>query len=86
METLFADRIVQTRAVTFDPATGGVQAIRERRLGASTLAAGAMLTAAATSAFAARRVDGPAAGATTPVVAWLAFATVLSEELFRRNR
>ena len=59
---------------------------RERRLGASTVAAGAMLGAAATSAVAARRVDGPAAGLATPVVAWLAFATALSEELLRRNR
>ena len=59
---------------------------RERRLGASTAVAGAMLAAAATAAVAARRVDGPAAGLTTPVVAWLAFATLLSEELLRRNR
>ena len=59
---------------------------RERRLAASTLAAGAMLASAATSAIAARKVDGGAAELTTPVIAWLAFATLLSEELFRKNR
>ncbi|MES2044288.1 MAG: ATP-dependent helicase C-terminal domain-containing protein, partial [Pseudomonadota bacterium] len=40
VETLFADRIETRRTVTFDPATGGVTAIRERRLGAVRLSSG----------------------------------------------
>lgn len=59
---------------------------RERRLGASTLVAGAMLASAATTAVAAWEVDAPAAELTTPLIGWLAFATLLSGELRRRNR
>jgi len=40
VETLFADRIEERRVVTFDPATGGVAALRERRLGAIRLSSG----------------------------------------------
>ena len=40
IEWLFADRIAVHRAVSFDPATGGVDARRERRLGALRLSAG----------------------------------------------
>jgi ATP-dependent helicase HrpB len=40
VEALFADRIVASRTVSFDPATGGVVAIRERRLGALRLGGG----------------------------------------------
>ncbi|QNA86166.1 ATP-dependent helicase HrpB [Sphingomonas sp. So64.6b] len=40
VETLFGDRIETRRRVTFDAATGGVQAIRERRLGAIRLSGG----------------------------------------------
>ncbi|MFC3557402.1 ATP-dependent helicase C-terminal domain-containing protein, partial [Sphingomonas qilianensis] len=40
VETLFGDRIETRRSVNFDPATGGVQAMRERRLGAIRLASG----------------------------------------------
>ena len=40
IEALFADRIETRRSVRFDPATGGVTALRERRLGALSLAAG----------------------------------------------
>ena len=40
VEELFADRIEEVRRVAFDPATGGVQATRERRLGAIRLRAG----------------------------------------------
>jgi ATP-dependent helicase HrpB len=40
IETLFADRIESVRSVVFDPATGGVQARRERRLGAIRLSSG----------------------------------------------
>ncbi|MEG3164650.1 ATP-dependent helicase HrpB [Sphingomonas sp. PB2P19] len=40
VESLFADRIETRRTATFDPATGGVQPIRERRLGAIRLSSG----------------------------------------------
>ncbi len=40
VEALFADRIVTRRFVEFDPATGGVTAARETRLGAIRLASG----------------------------------------------
>ena len=40
IDALFADRIVTRRFVAFDPATGGVQATRETRLGAIRLASG----------------------------------------------
>ena len=40
VETLFADHIESRRTVTFDPATGGIQTLRERRLGAIRLSSG----------------------------------------------
>jgi ATP-dependent helicase HrpB len=40
VEALFGDRIEERRTVAFDPETGGVQAMRERRLGAVRLRAG----------------------------------------------
>lgn len=40
VEALFGDRIDTRRSVSFDPATGGVQAMRERRLGAIRLSGG----------------------------------------------
>ncbi|MEI9849518.1 MAG: ATP-dependent helicase HrpB [Sphingomonas sp.] len=40
VESLFAHRIETRRGVRFDPATGRVEALRERRLGAIRLAAG----------------------------------------------
>ncbi len=40
IESLFADRIETRRQVRFDPATGRVEATRERRLGAIRLSAG----------------------------------------------
>ncbi|HEX8447285.1 MAG TPA: ATP-dependent helicase HrpB [Sphingomonas sp.] len=40
VDALFGDRIVERRTVTFDPATGGVAALRERRLGAIRLSSG----------------------------------------------
>ena len=40
VESLFGDRIETRRTVSFDPATGGVQALRERRLGAIRLSSG----------------------------------------------
>nr|WP_246346794.1 ATP-dependent helicase HrpB [Sphingomonas jinjuensis] len=40
VETLFADRIETRRIADFDPATGGVRPLRERRLGAIRLSSG----------------------------------------------
>jgi len=40
VEALFAERIETRRSVAFDPATGGVTATRERRLGAVRLSSG----------------------------------------------
>ena len=40
VESLFADRIETRRTFAFDPATGAVEAVRERRLGAIVLARG----------------------------------------------
>ncbi|WP_404335415.1 ATP-dependent helicase HrpB [Sphingomonas sp. MMS12-HWE2-04] len=40
VESLFADRIETRRSVTFDPATGRIEALRERRLGAIRLSSG----------------------------------------------
>ena len=40
VETLFADHIESRRTFAFDPATGGVEAVRERRLGAIALSRG----------------------------------------------
>jgi tryptophan-rich sensory protein len=57
-----------------------------KRLGASTLASGAMLASAATLAGAAREADPPSAAMTVPLLVWLGFATFLGEELWRRNK
>ncbi len=59
---------------------------RKKRLASSTVASGAMLASAVGTAVAAREVDKPAAAMTVPLLLWLSFATVLSEELWRRNR
>ena len=40
IEQLYGDRIAEVRAVRFDPATGGIVATRERRLGALRLGGG----------------------------------------------
>jgi ATP-dependent helicase HrpB len=40
VESLFADRIETKRSVNFDPATGRIEALRERRLGAIRLSSG----------------------------------------------
>ena len=58
---------------------------RRKRLASSTGVAGGMLASAAGLAFAARKVDPPSAVMTIPLLLWLGFATVLSEELWRRN-
>ncbi len=57
----------------------------KKRLGASTLASGTMLASATGMAVAAREIDKPAAAMTVPLLLWLGLATLLSEELWRRN-
>jgi ATP-dependent helicase HrpB len=47
VETLFGDRIETRRSVRFDPATGRVEALRERRLGAIRLSSGSDSAASA---------------------------------------
>ena len=61
VEALFADRIELRRSVRFNPATGGVEALRERRLGAIRLASGRD-EAADPAAVAAALVEGVRAG------------------------
>jgi ATP-dependent helicase HrpB len=57
VEALFADRIETRRTFAFDPATGAVEALRERRLGAIVLASGPD-SQAALAAFAEALVEG----------------------------
>ncbi len=57
-----------------------------RDLPASTVAAAALTVTAGACVHEMRKVDRPAAAATVPLVAWLAFATVLTAAIWRRNR
>lgn len=57
----------------------------QRALGTGAIAAGGLATAAAGYVAAAARVDRSAAATGVPLVAWTAFATVLAEEIWRRN-
>jgi ATP-dependent helicase HrpB len=57
VEALFADKIETRRTFAFDPATGGVEAVRERRLGAIALSRGPDSNADP-AAIAAALVDG----------------------------
>ena len=57
IETLFGERIETHRTVSFDPATGGVTAKRERRLGALRLSSGPDANADS-AAIAAALLDG----------------------------
>lgn len=57
-----------------------------RALGASALTAGAMTGVAGAYLAAAARTDRKAALAGLPLIGWLAFATLLAEEVWRRNR
>lgn len=58
---------------------------RRKQLGESAVASASMLAAALGTAAAAREADPPAAAMTVPLLLWLGFATLLSEELWRRN-
>jgi benzodiazapine receptor len=58
---------------------------RRKMLGASTAASAAMIVTAAGYTVAAARVDRPAAASGVPFVAWLGFATLLAERIWRDN-
>ena len=69
------------------PGAGGAAAgLRQRRRGAATLEAALTTVNAVAYLDAARRVDRPAAWLAAPYAAWIGFAALLSEELWRRNR
>ncbi len=57
-----------------------------RNLQASTALAAAMVGSGVAYVASARKADGPAAAAGVPFIAWVAFATVLTAALWRRNR
>jgi tryptophan-rich sensory protein len=58
----------------------------KRRLGGAAVGAGALAATAAAYVAAAKEVDRPAAAAGVPLVAWVAFATVLSTAIWKMNR
>ena len=58
---------------------------RRHALTGSTVAAGAMLASSAGFAATARRIDRPAAATALPLIAWLGFATLLSERIREDN-
>ncbi len=58
---------------------------REKRLGASAVASGAMVASSAAYLATAAKVDRPVAAAAIPFVAWLGFATLLAERIWRDN-
>lgn len=57
-----------------------------RNLPASTAVAAGMVATGVAYVAEARRVDKPAAAAGVPYIGWVAFATVLTAALWRRNR
>jgi translocator protein len=59
---------------------------KQRNLPVSTAAAAAMIVSGAALAVQAKKVDKPAAAATLPFVAWVAFATVLTASIWHLNR
>ena len=66
---------------------GGWSAIffGERATGTATLASAALGTSAVGYVVTARKTDQTAAWAGAPLVGWVAFATLLSEEIWRKN-
>lgn len=57
-----------------------------KRPGEALAVTGTMLGTSVALAASAARIDKPAAYATTPLIAWLLFANLLQEEVWRRNR
>jgi tryptophan-rich sensory protein len=60
-------------------------ALGPKRLGGQLAAAVLTLGTSAAYAWRARRVDPPAANMVAPYLGWMAFANVLTEELWRKN-
>ncbi|RYJ04200.1 MAG: tryptophan-rich sensory protein [Acetobacteraceae bacterium] len=58
----------------------------QRRRGAATVEAVVTVANAVAYVATARRIDPPAAALAVPYAAWIGFAALLSEELWRRNR
>ena len=58
---------------------------RKKELGASAAASGAMVATSAAYVATAAKVDRPAAATGVPFVAWLGFATLLAERIWRDN-
>jgi len=58
---------------------------RRRQLGPSALASGAMVVSGSAYVAVAAKSDRVAAATAVPLVAWLGFATLLAEEVWRRN-
>ena len=58
---------------------------REKKLGASAVVVAGMLASARAAVVTAGKVDRTAAIVGMPLIGWLAFAGLLSEELWRRN-
>ena len=56
-----------------------------RALGSSAMAAGGMIGVVAAYSAAAAKTDRVAAATALPLVGWLGFATLLAEEVWRRN-
>ena len=56
-----------------------------KALGPSALAAGAMIATGGAYAAVAAKVDRKAAATVLPFIAWVGFATMLAEEVWRRN-
>ena len=57
----------------------------KRALGRSALAAGGMIAVAGGYALVSMRTDKVAAATALPLIGWLGFATLLAEEVWRRN-
>lgn len=57
-----------------------------RNLPASTVAAAGLLASGVAYVSSARKADPTAAAEGTPLVAWVAFATILTAAIWRRNR
>ncbi len=58
---------------------------KQKRLGTSAVVVAGMLASARAAVSTAGKVDRVAAVASMPLIGWLAFAGLLSEELWRRN-
>ncbi len=58
---------------------------KQKKLGSSAMVATAMLASARAAVATAGKVDRVASVAAMPLVLWFAFASLLSEELWRRN-